>query len=248
MSFDLIICDIDGCLGPEDNGLPLDSGALDRLRRHNTRAQMLGDVPALSLCSGRPLPFVEALARLLDCHHPCVAENGVWLWQPGSLPEADPRIDATARQALRDFRDWLEHASLQAGFHIQPGKCLSASVQPKSLETLDALADRIRSECEAKGWPLRISRTWEWINCDLDFVSKGSALRRLKAATGLPRTALGAIGDTPGDLAMQAEVGWFGCPANAHETVKAASDHCADAKEVAGIHELLALPELQRPG
>ncbi|MBV1928842.1 MAG: DUF255 domain-containing protein, partial [Gammaproteobacteria bacterium] len=51
------------------------------LKKHNELPE--GDRPKLTLCTGRPIAFVEALCRVLQNRDiPCVAENGVWLFDP----------------------------------------------------------------------------------------------------------------------------------------------------------------------
>ena len=80
--YDLIISDIDGCLSPEDSS-PLNIKKISQIAEHNRLAFTQNDRPKLTLCTGRPIPFTEGLCRLLQNPSiPCVAENGVWLYDP----------------------------------------------------------------------------------------------------------------------------------------------------------------------
>ena len=75
--FDLMICEIDGCLSPESSDA-MDMPNLVRIADFNRRAVELRDRPLLNCCTGRPLPFVEATCRLpRNVAVLGVAENGV---------------------------------------------------------------------------------------------------------------------------------------------------------------------------
>src|SRR6185295_16216301 len=78
--FDLVICDIDGCLAPESTA-PIDLASLARVAAYNRRAYETGEAPPLTLCSGRPQPFAEAMCRMIDVRQPCVCENGAWVYE-----------------------------------------------------------------------------------------------------------------------------------------------------------------------
>ncbi len=237
----LVICDIDGCLGPEAQGTVHDAAALARLRRYNEEAQAGAPWPALTLCSGRPLPYVEALARVLGVRHPAVAENGVWLWTPTEPPARDPAIEPAILEGLAAFSQWVRSEIEPRNVQRQPGKECSLSLRPQDPATLDALVEELTAYCEHERLPVRISRTVEWINCDLRMVDKGTGVSRLRAHCGLEREQLAAIGDTPHDLAMRREVARFGAPANAHPDVKALADRVSAHQEVLGVFDLLAI-------
>src|SRR5881392_785113 len=80
--FDAVISDIDGCLAPESSH-PIDAAALAAIAEHNRLAQDDRDRPVLTVCSGRPEPFAEAICRFTANRTvPCIAENGVWLYHP----------------------------------------------------------------------------------------------------------------------------------------------------------------------
>jgi hydroxymethylpyrimidine pyrophosphatase-like HAD family hydrolase len=105
---------------------------------------------------------------------------------------------------------------------------------------LRGLEGRVREEFEKRGWPLRVSMTWLYINCDLKHVSKGTALDRLITQTGLKKARLAGIGDTAGDRFIAERVSWFGCPGNASQEIRQHADYVAAAREIEGVLEILA--------
>src|SRR5437773_5929750 len=83
--FDAILSDIDGCLGPE-SAAPMETSKLAQVEAWNRAAIATNDRPILTLCSGRPQPYAEAMCRIIgnagDMALPCVCEMGVWLYDP----------------------------------------------------------------------------------------------------------------------------------------------------------------------
>src|SRR5450432_2630264 len=145
--FDLVICDIDGCLTPE--GLEdVDQEALAHITRYNRQARAAGDRPELTLCSGRPQPYVEALSRLLGIAVPCIAENGVWLYDPSTnVYRIDSGITSRDVDAVASITSWMRSRYAGAGAAIQPGKTASVSLYHPDHRWLVAHLDEIRSHC-----------------------------------------------------------------------------------------------------
>lgn len=238
--FDLIIADIDGCLVPEGPE-PFDLPRLARVAEHNRLAQERGDRPVLTVCSGRPQPFVEAVCRLVgNTSAPCVAENGVWLYHPGTNEYLlDPAITDEHLAAVEEARRFLRREYGPRGVRQQPGKIASISLYHPDTEYLRSIEPAVREALVRRGWPFRVSMTWLYINCDLAHVSKGTALDRMLTAMGLGRDRLAGIGDTPSDLAIRERVAWFACPANAAGEVRRVADYVAAQPEALGVVDIL---------
>jgi hydroxymethylpyrimidine pyrophosphatase-like HAD family hydrolase len=238
--FDAVICDIDGCLAPESVA-PLDPRALGLIAHHNRLAIAQRDRPVLTLCSGRPQPFVECLCRLLsNTAVPCIAEMGVWVFDPRDQGfHLDPAITPDHLAAVRDATRWIELELLPRGVVIQPGKTASISLWHPHTPTLFALKPLLARTFADRAWPLRVSSTVAWINCDLEHVNKDTGIARVLAMTGLSPARLAGIGDTLGDLAIRRSVAWFACPSNAVPELKAQADFVSHLPEVEGVLDIL---------
>lgn len=247
-SYDLIVCDVDGCLSPESS-TPFDLSNLTRIADHNRLAAEKRDRPILTLCTGRPQPFAEAMCRLLaNVHMPCICENGVWLYHPGAnIYEMDPAITPSHRAAAREAGEWLDAeygpGSAAAREHgpvtQQPGKAASVSLYHRSPEYLRAIAPAIESHFNEQRWPLRVSMTWFYINCDLRHISKATGVERIFKETGIDPSRVLGIGDTPSDLAFGEKVKTFACPANAHADAKAKAAYISPFDETLGVVDIL---------
>lgn len=239
--FDVVIADIDGCLVSESSH-PFDLEALARVRAHNQLALERGDRPLVTLCSGRPQPFVEALGRLIgNTLIPCVCENGVWTYHPGTNRyEMDPRITPDDLRAVAALSAAARDLYAAHGVTEQPGKNASVTLwHPDTAFLTREVFPGVTALCQREGWPFRVSMTWHYINCDLAHVNKGTGLDRALRPLGIPRARLAGIGDTAGDRFIAERVGLFACPANAQPAIKEHAHLIASAPEARGVLEIL---------
>jgi len=238
--YDAVISDIDGCLGPE-SAAPLDAAALARVALYNVQAQAHRDRPAITLCSGRPQPYAEALSRLIaNTTLPVVAEMGVWLYDPAdNAYYLDPAIEPAHLAAVRAAGDWIATHLLPRGIVIQPGKTASLSLWHRDTHLLMSLKPLLADTFAANAWPLRVSSTVAWVNCDLAHVSKATGIARLVDMRSLDKARLAGIGDTLGDMAIRDHVAHFACPANADPRLKAVADYVSPNPEIEGVLDIL---------
>lgn len=237
---DVVICDIDGCLSPE-SAAPFDLPGLAAIAEHNRLAVARRDRPVVTVCSGRPVSFAEAMCRLIqNTVVPCVAENGVWLWDPVSNAHlADPAIANEHWEALQDARAWVLRVYGPRGVTLQPGKSASVTLYHPNTSILHEICPEVRAEFERRGWPFRVSMTWLYINCDLTFISKASGIRRVLEATGIPAERTAGIGDTMSDKTLAETVADFACPANASAEIQQYAKYVSPLAEVHGVMDIL---------
>jgi hydroxymethylpyrimidine pyrophosphatase-like HAD family hydrolase len=239
--FDAILCDIDGCLGPESTA-PMDADAFALLAAHNRRAQEQHDAPVITLCTGRPQPFAEAICRLIgNTTLPVIAEMGVWLYDPRTNAYLfDPTITERDVDAVAECARWVRRTLSPEGVVLQPGKTATLSLWHPDTDRLMAQKPGIQQALIEHGWPLRLSASVAWINLELLHVSKGTGIQRLMQHAGLTKSRLAGVGDTLGDLAIRENVAFFACPNNADPRLKKVADYVASRDEVHGVVEILA--------
>jgi len=243
--FDAVLCDIDGCLGPETDA-PFETEHLAQLSAYNRRVIRERIGPIVTLCSGRPQPFAESLCRVIGNDAlPCIAEMGVWIYDPsgafaGGRFIIDPAITPEHRRWVREAMAYIEETWLPRGVVVQPGKSASISLWHSDTEFLMSIRPLLAAEFALRGWGLRVSNSVAWINCDLAHVSKATGIRRWCAMTGLTKARLAGIGDTMGDLAIREEVDFFAVPSNAVAELKSHADYISPLPEIAGVLDILA--------
>lgn len=245
--FDLVLCDIDGCLVAETTA-PFDLPSLSAIAAHNRAAQEQFDRPVLTPCTGRPQPFAEAICRLTANRTvPAICENGVWLYHPGpNIYSMDPSIEEPHLRVVPELQAWLlsefgpkGRERRGRGIALQPGKAASVSIYHPEVEYVRELMPRLR-EILAERMPMfRVSMTGFYINCDLKHISKGTAIDWLLSMVKLPRERIAGIGDMPSDLPIRERVGFFACPSNADASVKAVADYVSPHEQAIGVLDIL---------
>ena len=239
--YDVVICDIDGCLSPESHA-PINVAALSQVAEHNLQALQNRDRPIVTLCSGRPIGFVEAMCRFIhNTLVPCIGENGVWLWRPNDNSfEMDPAITSNHLEAVHAASKLLRSRYETKGVIEQPGKSAAVSLYHPDTAYLRSILPGVRDELLGRGWPFRVSMTWLYINCDLQHVNKATGIDRLLTQTGIDPQRTAGIGDTMGDKSLADRVAWFGCPANAESQIKESADWVSSCDEIEGVLQILS--------
>ncbi|MFW5653354.1 MAG: HAD family hydrolase [Planctomycetota bacterium] len=234
----LIVCDNDGCLLPE-GPVPLDPNMLAPIAAYNrAAADPSNGLPMLTICTGRPVSFVELELRLIHCATlPSICEHGALTYSlHDNITEFDPSITRSHRDMLRIMEDWMRddlNLIIQAGKHG-----MISAYEPDEIKmrrVMAALKDRVQTE----GWPLHVERSVFYINVTLQHVSKGTALARLFQRLKVSGTDVLAIGDTRGDLPMREVCGHFGAPANAVDDLKKIADYVSPHELTAGVVDII---------
>ena len=239
-NFDLVICDVDGCLSSESSA-PWDLESIAQVAAHNRRAIDERDRPIVTLCTGRPEPFAEAMCRAIgNSIVPCVAENGAWLYFPDRNGfSLDPSITLEQREIVHEASRLMHDLYAKQGVTQQPGKAAAVTLYHEDPDYLKSICNDVRSEMDSRGWPFRVSMTGLYINCDLTHISKASGIKRLLQATGVPPERIAGIGDTTSDIPIAEASAWFACPANAQDEIKQHADYVSPHEEAVGVVDIL---------
>ncbi len=232
---------MDGCLSPEFFG-PADPATLAKVSEHNRRAHETGDVPPLTLCTGRPLPFADCMARIVGVRSlPIVCEGGAWLLDPTTYQwELDPGLTDEHLAFARDFGRWAVDAF--PGAYLEAGKTASVTIfhaeGPAFLR--ERVLPSVEREIGARGAPFHAAMTWTCINVEATCVSKATGLDRAIARAGLDPARLAGIGDTMSDLPIRQRVAYFGCPANASDAIKSHADYVSPHERADAVLDILS--------
>ena len=119
----LVLCDIDGCLnaGLHD---PLDLAAIARIA---WQIRAFADHGILfGLCTGRPVPFAQAMAQVLGTTAPLVCENGAVVFDP-ARGRATMLPSPSDIEALRDLGARIVQ-SPRWEVTLEPGKSACVSL------------------------------------------------------------------------------------------------------------------------
>jgi len=250
MAVRLILSDIDGCISPEE------SQAWD-WEKFARFAQLVRDASAgrsalapMTLCTGRPQPYAEALMKVLDIRYPSVCESGAILYSlHDNSSRMAPEITSDRVLGLQKLRNHIvtEIFPHFPGLIYQCGKEAQMSLYCEHPECFPEVGRRVAVFAETiPGLDVVITPSHYYINIDLRGVTKGRAIRRLLDELDIERGDAAGIGDTLGDMSLREAVGFFACPSNAVDALKDAADYVSPYADIEGMLDILERPELRR--
>jgi len=250
MSSKWVIADIDGCITPEES-VPWDLDLFWQFARISRDAnQGQGRIAPITLCTGRPQPYVEVLAKLLDIRAPIICENGAVLYTlHDNHSRYGPGVTPENIRALRALRAFLETEILPdyPDVFYQFGKEAHMSVFSEKPELFPGITERIERFIEQRGGPnVNIAPSHYYLNISLNGVDKGRALHALCRELNVAKNEIAGIGDTEGDLPLRDTVGFFACPANAKQAIKNVADYVSPHPTIQGVLDILARPEFEK--
>lgn len=248
MAIKLIISDIDGCISPEES-IPWNHEQFHEFTQ-KVRSANNGEncIAPVTLCTGRPQPYVEVLMKLFDIKHPAICENGAVIY---SLSDNRSRflspITRDMIHGLRKVREFIEDEVIPDydDVFLQFGKEAMVSVFSTDPEVFDKIESRVEDfNSDNYGPELGMSASHCYLNIFLAGVDKGEAVRYLLQKLNLNKNEVAGIGDTIGDLVLRDNVGFFACPANAQSEILDVTDYVSDYPDLEGMLDILNLKEL----
>jgi len=241
-----IVSDIDGCLSPET------SEAWDwehfkcLVQFFQTRRKATPYPVPLILSTGRPQPYVEVWAKILDLRAPLVCENGAVIYTlSDNTSRFGPGVTQEKIQGLRNVRNFIETQLLPKNPDIvyQFGKEAQLSLFSKNPELFGEIIVAINNFVQEQGGPtLLIQPSQYYLNISLDGVNKGEAIKTILHKLNSSREEAVGIGDTMGDTAIREQVAFFACPANAQEEIKNCADYISPYPDILGVLDILQKP------
>lgn len=245
---DLFVLDIDGCIShPFESP---DWAAVSEIRKLNLRSRRERDIPGLTLCTGRPFPYAEAVAQWLDIRLPFVFESaGLYLpdtarilsryssdraaGKPGidadSAENSDPASEGSGAagngrslQPVIKFRRWLTDHLLPdyPNVMLEFSKMFDDGVVSPDREQIDRIYKQILEHARNHYPDLEVHRTDVSVNTLLAGNNKGAGFELLSRELDVPLAHMAYIGDSEGDIMPLKRVKMPFAPSNAIEPVR----------------------------
>ncbi len=236
----LIVLDCDGVLS-RGEAQPFDLSLLARLATLNRQARRDNSIPAVTLNTGRPSPYVEAIMQAIEGWQPALYENGAGLYFPQPYRfEITPLLNVEQRAALQEVIRRIDRALVQSKrAYWQPGKSVCYSLfahPPLSIDDFSAEVSAIAAEVSPH---FHVSPAGLALNIHPAEIDKGSGLQWLSKVTHIPLSQMGGVGDSDGDIPFLRQIAHSAAPANAAASVKSVVDYCSSLPDVAGLHDIL---------
>ncbi len=236
----LIVTDVDGCLG-RGEGRAYDLDVIQQLAELNRAARRGEPVPAITLCTGRPGAYVDAVMQMLDGFVPAVFENGAGLYFPEGYRFAwNPIIPRSARKTILSVRSLLEESVVDAGIgYFQPGKELALTLFPWPGHTLAEVGAVAEQAFAGRDVPCSVEVGVTSVGIWLDGVDKGAGLRWLADEVGVSLECMAGIGDDTGDISFLKLAGFSAAPQNAIPAVKDIVEYVSPLAHGQGVLDII---------
>jgi hydroxymethylpyrimidine pyrophosphatase-like HAD family hydrolase len=232
----LVVVDVDSVLS-HGEAAPLDFAVLQRLAEFNDRARQDPAYPAVTLCTGLPVPYVGVLMQAIHGYSPAVYENGAGLYSP--MPYGfkwHPAITRDLQVRLMRVQSLLHDALVDTEqAYFQPGKPASLSVFPCPGVALRQVFAEVSRLARGFGDEFSIKEAATCVNVILRGIDKAEGVQWLSGETGIPLGDMAGVGDSPSDVGFMQLLGWSAAPANAHASVKQIARYTSPYEDGRGL-------------
>ena len=240
MSIKLIVLDCDGVLSVGETQ-PFNLKLFARLADLNRRARHDKSVPAVTLNTGRPAPYVEAVMQAIEGRQPALYENGSGMYLPQTYRfQANPLLTMAHKAALQEIIQQLDREVVQPGLaYWQPGKSVCYSLFAHAPHTIADIFAPVEAIVKAVSAEFVAVPAVLALNIYPAAINKGSGLRWLADTTGIDFEEMAGVGDSAGDVDFLQWVGHPAAPLNATDDVKEVVHFVAHRNDALGLLDIL---------
>lgn len=223
----VFVTDIDGCLTRPFEAPDWD--VLTIIRGLNQKSRQQESYPPLTICSGRPLPYVEAVAQWLDIDLPIIFENaGLYSLKTNKL--TINHFNDQAQEEAGKLKSWLfEHilADYPGAIFEFSKKTDIGFIHPEK-KIIDEIYPIVKNYVGEYSTLFEVHKTDISINIILQTNNKKEGIVSLAEELEIDVSEMAFIGDASGDVEALNLVGYPFAPLNAIEEIK----------DIPGIHLL----------
>jgi len=216
----LFVTDLDGCISHPFKTPHWES--INRLRDLNNKSEHDESIPPLTICTGRPYPYAEAVGQWLNIRHPFVFESaGVYHWNGNRIQTALDN-SGVSLDPIHALKRWLTDTILPEypTAMLEFTKMMDAGVVCPDEAVIDEIHQKALKYVPEKFPGLEIHTTEVSINILMPGNNKLRGLRLLGENLGIGLHEMAYIGDTGGDAVALKEVNMPFAPANARKVAK----------------------------
>lgn len=239
----LIVLDIDGVM-TEGESAALDLDFLSRLAKMNRAARSDASLPAVTLCTGRPAPYLELMLQAIDGHLPGIFENGAGLYLPKDY-RFEPHPSLGDQALMRGLRQRLDDSLIRDGkAYFQPGKEYTLTLFATDPEATFELKEMVEAAVPDLADELDLVYSTSCLNLLPRGIDKGRGIDFLAEQVGVSPSAMLGVGDSDVDVPFLRLVGHSAAPANAMPAVKPIVDYLSPKRTSQGVLDILKEFEL----
>lgn len=233
----LFVTDLDGCV--TDPFITPDWEAYSKLRALNLASKEDESIPALSICTGRPMPYAEAQAQILGIRIPFVFESGGGMYDVVKNKITwTSDLDEEAKTQVLEIKAWSQKNIIdQYDSAISEfAKFTDIGIIHQDTPTINEMAEICENYISANYGRFEVHKTEVSVNIILKKANKGEGLKMLANHFGLKLDELAYIGDSSGDVPGLKIAGMPFAPLNAAQVAKDVAE-VTDNRSTKGVVE-----------
>ena len=216
----LFVTDLDGCISYPFRTPKWET--INKIRELNLKSRTDETIPSLTICTGRPYPYAEAVAQWLDVRIPFVFESAaLYIWEGNKIETALNSHDSELKP-IRDLKQWIQ-ADLLPAFptaQLEFTKMMDAGVVCPDKETIMSMLEKIEAKISSDYSDMEVHFTDVSVNILMPGNNKAQGMKLLAEKLGITLDEIAYIGDTGGDVPALKEVKLAYSPKNATRAVK----------------------------
>ncbi len=216
----LFVTDLDGCIS-----VPFQTPAwecITEIRNLNIKSSEDPSIPPLSICSGRPYPYVEAVAQWLDVRMPVVFESGGMYDLNSNQFDQNGFFDDEAVKHVNELKEWMRDTVISefpSGI-MEFSKLMDAGFVHPDKEVINKVLPTVTDHVSENYPEFEVHHTDISINIILSKNNKRAGIKKLCDKLGIEPGEVAYIGDSNGDIPALEVVGQSYAPANAKNYVR----------------------------
>lgn len=218
----LFITDLDGCM--TDPFITPDWEAYSKVRALNLKSADDASIPPLTICTGRPMPYAEAMAQILGVELPFVFESGGGMYDvKNNKITWTPSLTEEVTEQVNEIKRWSQENLIakHPGSIPEFAKYTDIGIIHQDASVIDEINQR-SIEYISEKYPLfEVHYTPVSVNIILKKANKGQGIAMLCNELGLNLDEVAYIGDSSGDVPGLKIVGFPFAPSNAADSTKA---------------------------
>lgn len=221
----LFITDLDGCIS-----MPFIAPKWDiitELKALNEQSKTDSTIPPLTICTGRPMPYAEAVYQWMGMYKPFLFESGGGVYDMSqNLLHWHPTFTSKREQELNELKSYLKEHFINKYPNTIPefAKFTDSGIINQKPEVIYEMYPKIK-EYVALNYPdFEVHYTDVSINVISKSTNKGEGIKYLCELLNLSLDEVAFIGDTGGDRPGLEIVGRPFAPINAKNVAKEVSD------------------------
>jgi len=217
----LFVLDLDGCVS-EPYVTP-DWKALTKIRELNQKSRTEEAIPPVTICTGRPLPYAEAVAQWLDIRLPFVFESaGLFDLENSRVVTGLDGSKEEGIKGIREMKRWIRDEILPEfpKSMLEFTKMMDAGVISPASNEISDIYEKVMEVTRSYYPGLEVHRTEVSVNILIRGNNKYRGVELLGERLDVKFEKMAYIGDSEGDIPALEVISRPYAPSNAIERVK----------------------------